>query len=135
MYSTYGNYNITRDYNKLQGVTHPSDTSYQIIRDIGVRRVSVENSSEYPVGVAITTYVSGPTPNTLFTLARGEIKHIAINSQGGPPQFLWILGYETQQPSGAPTPFRTDANQFVLRQGTNKWWVQAFKQPSFNASH
>jgi len=129
------NYNIVRDYNKLQGTTHPSDLAYQIIRDYHNRYVTVENSSPRPIGVGITSYCTGPVPPILFTLAGGEIRHLAINTRGGPMQYMWILDLQTKKSVSNSYPFRTDGNQFVLRDGLNKWFVQTFKRASYSAAH
>lgn len=134
MYSIWGDYNTITDYDKLQGTTHPSDLSYQIARDINSRYITVENSSPNPASVAITTYLSGPTPEVLFTLAGGEIKHLGINSHGGPPQYIWILDYQTKEPVSQPTLIRSNANQLVLRDGINKWFVHFFRRPSYAAA-
>nr|QBK85734.1 MAG: hypothetical protein LCMAC101_03290 [Marseillevirus LCMAC101] len=134
MYSASGSHNQVADYNKLQGVTNPADLSYQIRRDIGARYITVENSAQRPTSVAITTYMYGHTPKTLFTLHAGEIKHLAINSQGSTPQFIWILGYETGEPVSQPTLIRSNSNQLVLRDGLNKWFVQFFHRAVFAAA-
>ncbi len=134
MYSSWGNYNQVTDFNKLQGCTNPADLSYQIRRDIGARYITVENSAQRPIKVAITTYVSGPTPETLFTLSAGEVKHLGINSQGSTPQYIWILGYETGEPVSQPTLIRSTSNQLVLRDGIAKWFVQFFTRASFAAA-
>ncbi len=135
MYSSQPNHNIVRDYDKSQGTTHPTDLSYQILRDYHVRYITVQNSCTRPFGVAITPYLSGPTPNILFTLAAGEIKHLGINSQGGPPQYIWILDVQTQMPVGAPTCIRSDSNDLVIRDGLNKAWIQFFSRPSYSAAN
>ena len=134
MYSIWGTYNQIVDYNKLQGTTNPADLSYQIVRDINSRYITVENSAQRPVSVAITTYISGPKPQVLFTLAAGEIKHLGINSHGSTPQYIWILGYETGEPVSQPTSIRSNSNQLVLRDGINSWFVHFFSRPSFAAA-
>ena len=135
MYSNFGNYNIVRDYNKVQGTTHPSDLSYQIIRDYHVRQISIQNSDFRPIGCAITTYMNGPTPPILFTLAGGEIKTLAINPHtNGPPQWLWLLNTETKQPVGPPSILQNNSNTFVIRQGLNKTFVHNFSFPSYSAA-
>ena len=135
MYSSWGNYNQVTDYDKLQGMTNPADQAYQIRRDIGARYITVENSSSLrPIKVAITTYVYGPTPKTLFTLVAGEVKHLGINSQGSTPQYIWILGYETDEPVSQPTLIRSNSNQLVLRDGSAKWFVQFFYRATFGAA-
>jgi len=127
--------NQVRDYNVAQGTSHPSDLTHQIIRDYNIRYVTVENSSTEPIGVAITgSQLMEQTPPVNFTLAGGEIRHIGINTIGSPMQFIHIIDLETRRHVGDPYPFRTDANQFVLRDGINKWFVQAFKRPSYRAA-
>lgn len=133
-YSGMPVHNITRDWNKAQGMSHPTDGAYQIRRDVGLRYITVENSAPRPIGCAITTYSSGPTPPILFSLAPGEIKHLGINSQGGPPQFLWILDLTTKLPAGENVIIQSNSNQLVLRDGVNKWFVQFFSRPSYSAA-
>ena len=135
MYSAFPNHNITRDYDKAQGTTHPSDLAYQVIRDYNIRYITVENSSPRPIGFAITPYLSGPAPPILATLVGGEIKHMGINSHGGPPQYIWILDLQTKKPVGEPVAIRSNSNSLVLRDGVNKWWVNFFIRPSYAASH
>jgi len=134
MYTSFPKYSRVVDYNKIQGCTHPTDLSYQILRDPNVRLISVQNSGTRPVGIAIMSYLSGPNPPILFSLAGGEIKQLGINSQGGPPQYIHLLDLETKKLVGAPTILRRDANDFVLRDGVNKWWVQPFSHPSYAAA-
>ena len=135
MYSSFPTQNIVRDYDESQGTTHPTDLSYQIVRDYNLRYITVQNSSTHPVGFAITTYINGPTPEILSALAGGEIKHLGINTHGGPPQYIWLLDVQTLLPLGPPTLIRSDANDFVARQGVNMWWIQFFSRPSYSAAH
>jgi hypothetical protein len=134
MYSSSGPHNSVTDYNKLQGTTNPADLSYQIRREIGARSITVENSAQRPISVAITTYVYGHTPDVLFSLPAGHVKHLGINSQGSTPQYIWILGYETGQPVSQPTLIRSNSNQLVLRDGINEWFVHFFRQATFAAA-
>lgn len=137
MYSTLGQFalptNTVRWWNKAQGITHPTDLSNQIYRDYGLRYVSIENSATRPIGIGITSYASGPIPAILHTLRAGQIVPIGINSQGQADQFLWLLNTQTGQPVGQPSILQRVSNQFVIRDGLNKWWVQAFSRPSYSA--
>lgn len=120
-------YNIVRDWNKAQGMAHPSDEYIQIRRDIDIRRISVENSSERSVAIAIMPYHQGPIPTPQFTLIGGEIKNVAVNLPDGPQQYIHILDPVTKKVVGHPYVIRHDANSFVLRDGLNMWFIQAFK--------
>lgn len=120
-------YNIVRDWNKLQGMTHPSDEHIQIRRDIDTRRVSVENSSDRDIAIAIMPYYQGPIPNPQFMLRGGEIKNIAVNNVDGPIQYIHLIDPISRKIIGKPGVLRTDSNSFVLRDGINMWFVQAFK--------
>jgi len=122
-------YSIVRDWNKAQGMTHPSDEVYQIRRDIGLRRISIENSSiSTPVAIAIESYFGQPPfPVPQFTLRPGQISNIGVNSIGGPMQYVYVYDVATGALLGTPAPLRTDSNSFVLSEGLNKWNVQAFK--------
>ena len=123
--------NQVRDYNVTQGMSHPSNL--QILRDYGVRYVTVENSSTEPIGVAISASgLPERVPPINFSLAGGEIRHLGINSFGGPMQFIHIIDLQTKRRVADPYAFRTDANQFVLRDGINKWFVHSFKRPSYS---
>jgi hypothetical protein len=134
---------VVLDYNVLQGVTHPADLTVQPIRNYNFRYVTIENSSpdEY-MGISIMdSFDRTPTPPVKFILAPGEIRHIGINTIGEQIQWLHMLdiiknpkGETIIVHAGDPYAFRTDANSFVLRDGINKWWVQAFHRPSYNAS-
>lgn len=134
MYSNFGNYNIVRDFDKVQGTTNAADLSYQIIRDYHVRQIQIHNSSTRPIGISITTFRNGPTPPILFTLAGGEVRFLAINSHGGPPQWIWLLDLVSKQPVGAPALLQSNSNAFVLRDGVNKWFVHNFSYPSYSAA-
>ncbi len=120
-------YNIVRDWNKVQGMTHPSDEHAQIRRDINVRKVAIENSSERSISVALMPYYSGPIPNPQFTLQGGQIINLAVNVVDGPMQYVHLLDPITKKVVGKTAPLRTDSNSFVLRDGINMWFVQAFK--------
>lgn len=120
-------YNIVRDWNKTQGMTHPSDEHIQIRRDIDTRRVSVENSSQRKISIAIMPYGQGPIPSPQFTLNGGEIKNVGVNTHDGPMQYIHIIDPITKKIVGSPYALRTDSNSFVLRDGINKWFIQAFK--------
>ncbi len=135
MYGYNPTHNIIRDLNKVQGITHISDLSVQIRRDINTRPISIQNSSNRPIGVAIQSYLSGPTPEILFIMNGGEIKNIAINSKGGPAQVIWLLDVQTGKAVSKPTVLKTVSNAFVLRDGINKWWVNFYSFPSYNAAH
>jgi hypothetical protein len=125
-------YNIVRDWNKAQGYSDPSDEIVYIRRDIDIRRVSIQNSSERAIGVAITAYPpDGPLPKPQFMLRGGGVKNLGINTMGGPMQWVWMLDPTTKKMVGEPAPFRTDSNEFVLRDGINKWWVDAFHSAGF----
>ena len=121
-------YNIVRDYNKVQGVTHPSDTSNEVLRDYQIRYVNVQNSSLRPIGFAITTYGFGPTPSILKTLLGGEIIHLGINLPDGPSQWMWILDPVTKLPVGPPQIINRHGTDLVLRDGNNLWWMDIFSR-------
>ncbi len=126
--------NRVLDYNKLQGTYHPADLSTQIIRDVGYRHVTVQNSSYRPIGIGVTTYYSGTPPSIRFYVYPGETRHLGINSQGEAAQFMWPLDPATAQQVGKPQIFARDANDFVWRDGINGWFVQRYIRPSYRAA-
>jgi hypothetical protein len=127
---------MVRDYNIAQGVTHPSDLTTRIVRDINMRYVTVENSSQHtPMGIGIAeSFERFPQPPIKFSVGPGEIRHIGINSIGEQIQWLHMLDLQTGYHVGDPYAFRTDANQFVLREGINKWFVSPFHRATYRAS-
>jgi len=128
------NINTVRDYSKLQGVHHPADLSNHILRDINVRYITIENSSNRSIGVAITPYRDGPNPKIMFFVVPGEVKHLAVNSRGGPDQFIRCLDPESGLPVSSAKALISNANQFVLRDGVNGWFVETFYRPSYCAA-
>lgn len=128
--------NAVRDYSLAQGVTHPSDLTVHTLNDINLRYVTIENSGLVPIGIGITTTPEkDPVPPLKFKLQAGEIRHIGINSIGEMMQFIHIIDLESKTHVGRPYPMRTDSNQFVLRNGINMWFVQAFHRSTYNAAH
>ena len=125
-------YNIVRDWNMAQGFGDSSDEIAYIKRDLDLRHVTVENSGERLIGVGITTYPQGgPIPKPNFILRGGEIKDVGINTIGGPMQYIWLLDPINGKPVGNTYPFRTDSNQYVIRDGVNMFWVQAFQSSGY----
>jgi hypothetical protein len=125
--------NIVRDYNVFQGTVHPSDN--QIIRDYNIRYITIENSSAKPVGIAISEDQYSHPVGINLSLAGGEIRHLGINSIGSPMQYIHIIDLSNKTSLGTPSPFRTDGNQFVLRETVgDRWFVQVFKRPSYRAA-
>lgn len=126
----------TLDYNIAQGVSNPSDLAPQIIRDINLRYVTIENSSvDNAIGIAIAnSYEMNPRPPIKFSLSPGEIRHIGVNTIGEQMQYIHMIDLVTKNHVGDPYALRTDANQFVLRDGINKWWVSPFHRPSYHAT-
>lgn len=134
-HSYYPHSNIVRDYNKNQGVTHPSDIIRTVPRDYSTRKISIENSSVNDVLVAIVAYVDGPVPENTIYLKGGEVRYFSINPQGTNPQYLWILNAENKLVMNYPALIKSTANSLVLREGVNKWNVQYFYYPSLTAAH
>lgn len=126
--------NVVRDWEKLQGMTHPTDEHIQIRRDIDTRLVSIENSGQRRIGVAITTYYGDPLPVIRFIMEPGEVKAVGINSQGSPMQYIHLLDPENGLRVGSCTSFRTDCNQFVLRDGLGGWFTQCFQRTAYRAA-
>jgi len=126
--------NIVRDWNEVQAFTHCTDEHIQIRRDINIRHISIENSGLRRIGISIAPYYGEPLPPIRFIMEPGEVKSIGINSIGSPMQYIYLLDPENGLPVGQATAFRTDCNQFVLRDGLENWFVQCFQRTAFRAA-
>lgn len=137
-------YNIVRDWNMLQGVTQQTDEYNKIRRDINSRLISIENSSrDKVIGIGIESFLLVPnihfnpdSSNKIpgipevkykFILRPGENRAIGINTPDGPAQYIYIIDPITKRIIGVPTVLATNANQFVLRDGVNMWFVDKFR--------
>lgn len=136
MYSASPRHNIVRNWNHAQGYGDAPDGAYQIRRDINLRYITVENSGTRPIGFAITNYEpsSGLTPPIRKILAPGETEHLGINSHGSFAQYLWIIDPQTRKVVGSVDCLRNNSNQFVLRDGLNKWYIHFYKMASYSAA-
>jgi hypothetical protein len=128
-------YNIVRDLNKVQGVTHVTDLVNAPPRSINYRYISIQNSSMRPIKVALTTYFSGRLPKAQMYFEPGQIINLNVNSIGQMMQYIHILDPINGNRVGYPYAIRTDANTFVLRDGENMWWVDPFRHGSIAAQH
>jgi len=127
--------NKVQNYSMLQGVTHPSDLSYQVIRDINSRYITIENSSNRTIGVAIATYICGETPKIMFLIVPGQVHHLGVNSHGEVTQYIWLINPENGLQVSDPKSIQSNANQFVCRDGINGWYIHTFKMAAYRASY
>lgn len=125
--------NIVRDYRKVQGMTNPSDSHIQPIRDLGVREVSIENSGNRTIGVALMLYPfeavrdkTAEKPDVQFWIKPKSIKFLAVNPPDCPLQFIHLFDTNKNY-IGQGGILRTDANQFVIRDGINETFIQYFR--------
>jgi hypothetical protein len=106
-------------------------------RDINFRYIAIENSSYREIGCAISerglefSVDRYPPPEINFILKGREIRHLGINNQGGPDQWLWLIDPVSKKPVGTPRILARHSNSFVLRDGLNKWFITYFKRASF----
>ena len=117
------------DWNKTQGYEFAGDFNPR--RDINCRRVSIENSGDNPVLGAVVLYNIGPTPPVQFALGAKEVRYFGINPPDEEPQYLWLLDVQSKKPVSTPCILATNGQQFVIREGLNKWWVQKFHKATF----
>ena len=131
--------NIVRDYNKVQGTVYPSDGLGRIRRDINVKYITVENSSNRPIIAGISANRCNFDLDTSFTvpfIVQGfETKHLGVNPVGSNDQFIRLFDMNSKMPVSDTYIIMRTINSFVLRDGQNKWWIQRFNKPDFNASH
>jgi hypothetical protein len=123
------------DYNKLQGTYHPSDNIVQIRRDLFSKHISLENGSDKHIGVAITNYGAGATPNIRIVMKPQEVKHLAVNQPTDKDQFIWLIDPVTKRVVADSQIIDRQGNQFVIRRGINKWMTLVYHRPVYNAAH
>ena len=128
--------NKVKDYPLLQAVKNPADLSIQIRRDLNTRYITIENSSlRNTVGVYLSvTDVMEERPEAMFWLAPGEIRHLGVNPMNTVDQFIHLINPETGRECGQPMVLRHNANQFVLRDALNSWYVAPFKRIDYRAA-
>jgi hypothetical protein len=142
-YKSLSSKNTVKDYNVVQGTSHPSDLMVYPHRDYNFRYVTVENSSkDSNIGVCISESFdlfsrdgSEINTNPSFYLSPGGQRHLSINSIGERMQYIHLIDTVTSLHVGSPHPFITSANSFVLREGMNGWFVQDYYRPSYRASY
>ena len=132
--------NIVREYNKVQGTTHPSDLSGQIIRDINVRYITLQNTLSQKVAFIIKNSEQLESAESLsgdwFVIEGSQTLHLAINPHGSTAQYLLLADPTIQTPKIMSNAIylRSNANDFVIRGGINRWWVDFFARPSLYPS-
>lgn len=139
--------NTLKDYRMLEGKI---DTlGVQLRRSVDVRRIGIENTTPFVVGVGICNFQRSRTPpKIMFYLGPGELKWLGVNPPGGNPQFLWVNYPATGQWVNTPHFLDYHENYFAILAGnykdpvTNKYnpgfiehwdpwfWVQGYRQPS-----
>lgn len=124
--------NVVRDYEKLQGISHPADLIGRIPRSLDTRLISIENSSCRPVAIGISINIS-EVPPAILLLHPLQTKYLGVNPMGEADQFIHILNPKTGAPVGDPEIIARNANAFVLRDGETKWWVSKMSRPGFHA--
>ena len=139
--------NRVLDYSVLQGVINPSDLQIRPPRNINSRYITVENGSNREIGVAIETFISRPPqllkyspptipnpvlstsatcpPKIQFILKPHEIKHLGVNNSSD-EQFIHVIDPKTLKLVGEPQHIQKMTNQYVLREGMNKWVIERF---------
>lgn len=127
--------NIIRNWNQVQGTTGVEDDLWKIRNDINVRHISIENSSpNHSIGIAIQTYYllgSTEVPKLQFILRPGEIRDLAVNPHGSELQYIYLLNPQTNKMVGSPSPIQSNAQQYVVRDGINKYWIDRFKSSGY----
>ena len=125
--------NIIRNYCQVQGMTNPADAVVQPVRDLGVRSVSIENSGDRIIGVAIMLYPfeavrdgTAEKPDIQFWIEPRKIKYLAVNPPDCPLQFIHLFD-RNKHYIGHGGILRSDSNGFVIRDGINETWIQPFR--------
>ena len=119
--------NIAVDWEKLQGMYNAADEVHQIRRTLNARHIRIDNGSETPVRVAISTSLTDFEDSVIFDLHPLETRDIGINTSQLADQFLHILSPENSSVIGFAKPLHTGAEIFVLREGLNGWFTQTFR--------
>lgn len=148
--------NDVRDWNMLQGMTHQSDGSIQLRRDLDARLISVENALSPSAGgccsdveclaISISTIpcifdgcrgtdiIPDLLPKPQFSLKAGETRAIGINPYESTPQYLYVYdSRDLSRPIIEPYRLSTNGQIFVIREGyrSGEFYIQSFKTAGF----
>lgn len=119
-----------RNWNLLQGYGDVSDEIVYTRRDINSRKISIENSGYSEVLFTISPYYDKIGVN-YKKLKPHEVFYAAVNTVDDEPQYIFLISTKDKKVIGGPFQIRSDANQYVIRQGLNKWYIQPFQQSFF----
>ena len=108
--------NTLKDYKMLEANNTP--LSVQLRRSVDVRRVAIENTTPFILGIAISNFrYSRNPPQINFHLQPGEVRWFGINQPGDNPQFLWVVFLKTGQYSNTPHFLDYHENYFAILAG------------------
>jgi hypothetical protein len=125
--------NITKDYQMLEN--HPDPGQVTLRQNVNVKHLRIENNSDKPVDVAITTfqYADEDTyPKPLFRIEPKAVKDLGVNPPGGPTQFIWLFDIDSGNLVNDVHAIHNQVNQVVLNEGENHWWIMDLSQPGYS---
>lgn len=138
--------NTIKDWNLLQDRIDAH--SIRLPRSIDVRRVGIDNSTPFPLGIGIKNQRYGCTPPVRFYLQPGEVKWLGMNHPGNNPQFIWVQDLKTGKWANTPHFVDYHQNYFAILAGNYReyqvncydpsvsedwepwFWIQGYRQTS-----
>jgi hypothetical protein len=122
--------NTLKDYRILEGKIDA--LGVQLHRSVDVRRVGIENTTPFTLGIGICNFRNSREPPEIrFYLGPGEIKWLGINPPGSNPQFLWVQYVKTGQWSNTPHFLDYHSNYFAILAGDYKEPLSNLYNPMF----
>ena len=138
--------NTVKDYNLLEDRTDA--LSVRLRRSLDVRRVGIDNSTPFHLGIGIHNQRYGCTPPIKFYMRPGEVKWLGLNPPGGNPQYLWVFDMKQQKWANTPKFLDYHENYFAILAGNYReygincysphvnedwepwYWCQGYRQAS-----
>jgi len=124
--------NRVKDYRTLENQQDPGQVSLR--QNINSKHVRIENNSKNDVLVGIDIHRNPHNqPKPKFLLRGGEVRDLAVNMPGEILQYIWLYDSRTGKILNDPHAMQNHMNQFVVIEGTNRWWIMDFQHKGYRA--
>lgn len=120
--------NNVKDWNRLQGLSHPYARTFYPHKTMNYRHISLENDS----GKDLYFKISGGEvlSEKKYLLKAYSSLDIGVNCSSGSPQFITV--YDTNDRELIePFSITSNSNQYVIKEGLNSLWIHRFQRAAY----